>query len=151
MFSLAGVAMILIVALAFLTGVIVPPPLSSMSTTTSSQTVATQETGPPLQVEIDVVENPVSLGSMQGILIAVRDPNGTAISSALVRVEVLYPSGQSVVSEGLTNIYGQHNYSLNIAASPDNIGTCRVTVSATKSGYRPGQAQATFQVTAAPG
>ena len=145
-FSVAGVAVIVIVALAFLSGPVVFPPLSGTGTQTTSQTVATQPTGPALQVEINVAYDPVTPGSMQEVIITVHDLNGNVISSASVLMEIVYPSGESVTLEGVTDANGQFTSAFRIAASADSIGTFQVRVSATMAGYEPGQAQATFQV-----
>jgi len=143
--SAASVAVIVIVAFAFLGGPITLPPLSGTTAQTASQTVTTQATGPPLQVGINIASNPVSPGSTQVIVITVQDPSGAAVSEASVRVEVLPPSGNNVTSEGLTNADGQYSYSWEIPSS-ERIGEFQVKVTATKAGYSLGQAQATFLV-----
>jgi len=149
MLSLAGVAVIVIVAFAFLGGPVTLPPLISTGTSTStqasSQTTTAQATGPVLEVAIRILRDPINLGSTQAIIVTVNDPGGGTVSDASVRVEVLYPSGQNVVSEGLTGTSGQYVYSWHIAVSDENVGTFQVTASATKAGYQLGQAQATFQ------
>lgn len=145
MLSLAGVAVIVIVAFAFLGGAIMLPPLSGTAAQTTSQTVTTQATGPPLQVEINIASNPISPGSTQVIVITVQDPSGAAVSDASVRVQVLPPSGNNVTSEGVTNADGQYSYSWEIPSS-EKIGEFQVKVTATKAGYSLGQAKATFLV-----
>ena len=143
--SVASVAMIVIVAWAFLGGPVMLPPLSGTSSQTTSQPVTTQATGPPLQVEINIASNPVSPGSTQVIVITVQDPSGAAVSDASVRVEVLPPSRNNVTSEGLTNAEGEYSYSWEIPSS-ERIGEFQVKATATKAGYAPGQAEATFLV-----
>jgi hypothetical protein len=150
--SLAGAAVIVIVALAFLGGPVTLPPListgTSASTQASSQTTTAQGTGPVLEVAIRILRDPISLGTTQAVIVTVHDPGGGTVSNASVRVEVLYPSEQNVVSEGLTGTSGEYVYTWHIAVSAENVGTFQVTASATKAGYQLGQAQATFQATA---
>jgi hypothetical protein len=136
---------IVILAWAFLGGPVMLPPLSGTSAQTTSQPATTQATGPPLQVEINIASNPVSPGSTQVIVTTVHDTSGAAVSGASVRVEVRPPSGNNVVSEGLTNADGQYSYAWEIPSS-ERIGEFQVTVTATKAGYAPGQAQTTFLV-----
>lgn len=142
---MACVAAILIVTLAFFTGAIVLPPASRTNTQTSPQVVTSQATGPILQVQVEVANNPISAGSTQVLIVTVRDPDGSAIQNASVRIEVLSPTGQKASYEGLTDTNGKDVYAWHIIASADNIGTIQVTVSASKSGYQPGQAQTTFE------
>jgi hypothetical protein len=146
--SVVAVVVIAVVAVAFLQGPSMLPGL--FSTTESqilSQTLTTQQTGPLLQVQIEIANNPVSLGATQVLIVTVRDPTGNAISDASVHVEVLYPSGQTVTSDGLTDTNGQYAYGWPILPLAENVGTSQVTASATKPGYQPGQAQATFEAT----
>ena len=146
--SLAAVIVIGVVAVAFLQG---PSLLVGLIPTTETQTLpqtsTTQATGPVLQVQIDVVHDPVTLGTTQLLIVSVRDPTGNAVSNASVHVEVLYPSGQKATSDGVTRTNGQYLYGWYVPISAGS-GTVQVTASATKSGYQLGQSQATFQATA---
>jgi hypothetical protein len=153
-FSAGALALIVIVALAFLSGAIVFPPLPGTSAQTLSQTVTTQETsvttqgaGPTLQVEVDLAQNPIALGATQGIIVTVVGPGGVPAASASVHIEVISPSGQAQTFDGSTNINGQYSQGWQITASPGNVGTFQVSVSAVKSGYQSGHAQATFKAT----
>ena len=149
-FSAGTVALIVIVALAFLSGAIVLPPLPGISVQTLSQTVATQGTSRTLQVQINIQKNPISLPSMQAISVTVLDPSGAAVQNASVHIDLVSPSGQTVAFDGLTDTNGHYSCSLHISASSDNVGTFKVAVVASKDGYQAGQAQTKFQATAPP-
>jgi len=151
-FSVAGVALILIVSLAFLRGPLTLPPLSTTNTQTLtlSQTVTTQGTGPALQVHIAIAKNPVSPGSTQVVSVIVLDPGGLPIPDASVHIQVISPSGQTDAFDVSTDANGNCSHSWHIAASADNVGTFQVIVSAAKDGYQSGRANATFQATTTP-
>jgi hypothetical protein len=155
--SVAGVAVIAIIAVAFLSGAIVLPPLPRTATQSSSQkvtaqgtTVATQETSRALHVQISIEENPISLPNTQVISVTVLDPEGVAVYAASVHTSLVFPSGQNQTFIGLTDTNGHYSCSPYIIASSDNVGTFEVVVSATKDGYLAGQAETTFQATAPP-
>jgi hypothetical protein len=152
-FSVAGVALIVIVALAFLRGPLTLPPLSTTNTQilTLSQTVTTQGTGPALQVYITIAENPVSPGSTQVVSVIVLDPGGLPIPDASVHIQVISPSGRTEVFDGSTDVNGYYSHNWQITASAENVGTYQVVVSAAKDGYQTGQANVTFQATTTPG
>ena len=150
--SAIAAVVIVIVMLGFLGGPLTLPGLfSTTETQATSQATTTQETGPALDVEIGVTRNPISPGATQVLIVTVHERSGSAVSDASVRVEVVYPSGQNAVSEGLTDTNGRYVYALHITASPESTGTFQVTVSATKAGYQPGEAQTTFLATTTPG
>lgn len=112
---------------------------------TSSQITTTQESGPALHVLITIARKPISPGSTQIFIVAVSDPNGNPVPEASVRIEILSPTGNRTILEGLTGTDGQYARSWHVPASSESIGTFQVAVSATKAGYRTGQAQATFK------
>jgi 5-hydroxyisourate hydrolase-like protein (transthyretin family) len=118
--------------------------------TTSSKTSATSTTGGVLSVQINIANDPISLGSVQSVTVTVLDQSGQPVPAATARLEATSPSGQMSVSERSTDPNGKCTIVFQIAASPNNVGTFQVKVSATKSGYETGQAQSTFQVTEAP-
>jgi hypothetical protein len=111
----------------------------------------TSTQGGQLTVQVEVAENPTTLGSVQMIIVTVLDPTGHPVPEAIVHVEIAYPSASSSgnphVSEGSTDTNGAYRLTWQIMAVPDNLGTFQVKVSATKAGYETGQAEATFQVT----
>ena len=147
--SVVAVAVVAIVAFAFLRGpLVLPGVFSTTQTQTLPETATTQSTGGALQIQINIVKNPISEGSVQTMNVTVRDPSGHAVSDASVHIEVVYPSGFTHTSKGLTDANGQYVHSLFIG--PGNIGTFQVRASATKAGYETAQAQAAFEVTAIP-
>ena len=119
--------------------------------TTSSQTAVTSTTGGVLSVQINIANNPTTLGGIQTITVTVLDQSGQPVPEAMVHVEITYPytspSGNPHVSEGSTDTNGAYALTWQIQAMPDNIGTFQVKASATKAGYQTGQAEAAFQVT----
>ena len=168
--SAGVVALVVILTLAFYTGVIVlPPPPStgaqtlsqavttqrtsvnaqtlSKTVTTQRTTVATQGTGPKLQVQVDVTQDPIAVGALQVIIVTVADPGGNSVQNASVHIEVTSPSGQAQTFDGSTDTNGQYSQAWHIISSPDNVGTFRVSISAAKPGYQTGSTQATFQAT----
>jgi hypothetical protein len=115
--------------------------------TTQRTTVTTQGTGPTLQVQVDLAQNPIAVGALQVIIVTVVDPGGISVPNASVHIEIIPPSGQAQTFDGSTNTNGQYSQAWHITASPDSVGTFRLSISAAKPGYQTGSAQATFQAT----
>jgi hypothetical protein len=115
--------------------------------TTTSQTTVTSTTGGALSVQINIANNPATLGGVQTATVTVLGPGGQPVSQAQVHLEVTYPSGQVPIQrDGQTDTSGSYSATWQIAGLPENVGAYQVRVSATKTGYETGQAQATFQV-----
>jgi hypothetical protein len=116
--------------------------------TTSSQTAVTSTTGGALSVQINIANNPTTLGGVQTVIVSVLDPGGQPVPQAQVHLEVTYPSGQvRVQRDGQTDTSGSYSATWQITGVPENVGAYQVRVSATKTGYQTGQAEAAFQVT----
>jgi 5-hydroxyisourate hydrolase-like protein (transthyretin family) len=107
----------------------------------------TPTTGGALSVQINIANNPTTLGSVQTITVTVLDQSGHPVPEVMVHIELTSPSSHTDISEGSTNTNGAYTYVRQISALPDNVGTFQVKASATKAGYETGQAEATFQVT----
>jgi hypothetical protein len=115
--------------------------------TTQRTTVTTQGTGPTLHVQVDLAQNPIAVGALQVIIVTVVDPGGISVPNASVHIEIISPSGQAQTFDGSTDTNGQYSQAWHITASPDSVGTFRLSISAAKPGYQTGSAQDTFQAT----
>ena len=142
--GLAAVAIIVVslVATPILSGGILP---GWQGTTTSSQTAASSTTGGVLSVQINIANDPTTIGSVQTIKVTVLDPSGHPVPEATVHLEVTSPSGHTDVSERSTDAGGACTFVWQIPGLPDNVGTFQVKASAAKAGYVTAQAEATFQ------
>jgi uncharacterized GH25 family protein len=87
----------------------------------------TPTTGGALSVQINIANNPTTLGSVQTITVTVLDQNGQPVPEAMVHLEITSPytspSGNPRVSDGLTDTNGAYALTWQILAMPDNIGT----------------------------
>jgi ribosomal protein L40E len=107
----------------------------------------TSTSGGVLSVQINIANSPTTLGSIQTIIVTVRDQSGKPVPEATVHLEITSPSNHTDISEGSTDTNGAYNRVFQIEALPENVGTYQVKASATKTGYQTGQAETTFQVT----
>ena len=124
--------------------------LPSWLATTSSQNTVTSTAGGALTVQMEIANNPTTLGSIQTITVTVLDSKGQPVPDATVHVEIMYPYTSPSGNphwEGATDTNGKYALTWQIAAMPDNVGTFQVKTSVTKAGYGTGQAEASFQVT----
>lgn len=147
-FSAIGLAAVAIIAVS-----LVAAPILSGGTlpfwqgTASSQTTVTSTTGGVLSVQINIANNPTTLGSVQTIIVTVLDHSGDPVPEATVHLEVTWPSNHTDLWERSTDTSGACTLVWQIQGVPNNVGTFQVKATATKTGYQTGQAEAAFQVT----
>jgi ribosomal protein L40E len=112
----------------------------------ATTTTVSQQTDAILSVQINIANNPTTLGSTQNIVVTVLDQDGKPVPEATVHLEVTSPSGSTTVLEASTDASGVDTFVMQIQALKSSVGTFQVKASATKTGYQTGQAEATFQV-----
>ena len=80
------------------------------------------------------------------VTVTVKDQNGAAVSSASVSVKMTGANGSTSTLTGVTNTSGVLSVSFKLNTRKTGTGTYTVLATATKTGYLPGSATTTFQV-----